>query len=149
MLWTITIVCLFLVGLIFRQAFQRDEREKAENDSGLAILEFGRAFPDEAIRDVVTTANGKTVFLRLHDGKAGCMNAHGLHYTCHLIEPGTVRVESAGPRRLSVTFANAAFEGGTFEFRNEQQAAEVSLWLLGSFRPMTAVAGDRIQKQPN
>ena len=63
-------------------------------------------------------------------------------------EPGTVRVESAGPRRLSVTFANAAFEGGTFEFRNEQQAAEVSLWLLGSFRPMTAVAGDLAQKQP-
>lgn len=149
MLWTITIVCLFLAGLVFRQAFQRNDREKAEDDSGLAILEFGRAFPEEAIRDVITTVNGKTVFLRLHDGKAGCMHAHGMHYTCHLIEPGTVRVESAGARRLSVKFASAAFEGGTFEFRNEQQAAEASLWLLGSFMPSVVSAGEKALGQPH
>lgn len=140
MLWTVTIVCLVLVGLVFRQVFRReDEQEMAGEDAGLAILEFGRAFPDEAIREVIATADGRAVFLRLHDGKAGCMHAHGHHYSCHLIEPGAVRVESAGPRRLAVKFANAAFEGGVFEFRDEREAAEVSLWLLGSFMP--AVAG--------
>ena len=138
MLWTVTIVCLVLA--VFRQVFRReDEQEMAGEDAGLAILEFGRAFPDEAIREVIATADGRAVFLRLHDGKAGCMHAHGHHYSCHLIEPGAVRVESAGPRRLAVKFANAAFEGGVFEFRDEREAAEVSLWLLGSFMP--AVAG--------
>jgi hypothetical protein len=139
MLWTVTVACLLLAGLIFRQAFRRDEgQELAGEDAGLAILEFGRAFPDEAIREMIPTTNGKAVFLRLHDGKAGCMHAHGHHYTCHLIEPGTVRVASQGDRRLAVTFANAAFEGGVFEFRDERQAAEVSLWLLGSFVPGVA-----------
>ena len=149
MLWTITIACLFLAGLIFRQSFRRDEgQEMAGEDSGLAILEFGRAFPEEAIRAGIPTANGRTVFLRLHDGKAGCMHAHGHHYTCHLIEPGAVRVASAGPKRLSVQFANASFEGGTFEFRDEKQAAEVSLWLLGSFMPGIAGSRPQIVGQP-
>ena len=139
MLWTITIACLLLAGLIFRQSFRkRNEEPEAGEDAGLAILEFGRAFPEEAIREVIATANGRTVFLRLHDGKAGCMHAHGHHYTCYLIEPGTVRIESAGPTRLTVQFANSAFEGGTFEFANEKKAAEVALWLLGSFRPSLA-----------
>ncbi|MGD9480990.1 UNVERIFIED_ORG: hypothetical protein LHK14_19435 [Roseateles sp. XES5] len=137
MLWTITIACLLVAGLIFRQSFRtRSEApELAGEDAGLAILEFGRAFPEEAIREMIATTNGRTVFLRLHDGKAGCMHAHGHHYTCHLIEPGTVRVSSAGPKRLTVQFTDASFEGGTFEFANEKKAAEVSLWLLGSFRP--------------
>lgn len=149
MLWTITIVCLFLAGLIFRQSFRRDEeQEMAGEDSGLAILEFGRAFPEEAIRTVISTANGRTVFLRLHDGKAGCMHAHGHHYSCHLIEPGTVRVNSAGPKRLSVLFANSAFEGGVFEFRDEKQTAEVSLWLLGSFMPSVASVDHQALDQP-
>lgn len=149
MLWTITIACLFLAGLIFRQSFRRDEgQEMAGEDSGLAILEFGRAFPEEAIRAVISTANGRTVFLRLHDGKAGCMHAHGHHYACHLIEPGTVRVNNAGPKRLSVQFANAAFEGGMFEFRDEKQTAEVSLWLLGSFMPNAASLDSKALGQP-
>ncbi|MCR6501829.1 hypothetical protein MUO32_22590 [Shinella sp. CPCC 101442] len=139
MLWTIIIACLFLAGLIFRHSFRRDDgQEQAGDDSGLAIVEFGRAFPEEAIRAVVTTRDRRTVFLRLHDGKAGCMQAHGHHYACHLIEPGTVRVSSAGPKRLSIQFANAAFEGGTYEFQDEKEAAEVSLWLLGSFMPGAA-----------
>lgn len=135
MLWTITALCLLLAGLIFRQSFRRDEKADAAEDTGLAILEFGRAFPDEAIRQVIATADGRTVFLRLHDGKAGCMHAHGHHFACHLIEPGTVRVESRGNARLAIAFANDAFEGGTFTFRSEGDAAEVSLWLLGSFLP--------------
>lgn len=147
MLWTITIVCLFLAGLIFRQRFRRDEPERMGEDAGLAILEFGRAFPGEAIREIISTADGRTVFLRLHDGKAGCMHAHGHHYTCHLIEPGAVRVGSAGPRRLSVQFPDAAFEGGTFEFHDERQAAEVSLWLLGSFMPTVASLGGKAHGQ--
>ena len=140
MLWTITIACLLVAGLIFRQSFRKrnEESELAGEDTGLAILEFGRAFPEEAIREVIATANGRTVFLRLHDGKAGCMHAHGHHYTCHLIEPGTVRVSSAGSTRLTVQFTDASFEGGTFEFTSEKKAAEVSLWLLGSFRPNLA-----------
>ncbi|MFT4161623.1 hypothetical protein [Shinella zoogloeoides] len=150
MLWTVTIACLLLAGLIFRQRFRKrnEEPEMAGENAGLAILEFGRAFPGEAIREVITTANGRTVFLRLHDGKAGCMHAHGHHYSCHLIEPGAVRVAGAGPKRLTIEFANASFEGGLFEFRDEKQAAEVSLWMLGSFMPGIVAQNNRTAGQP-
>ena len=148
MLWTIIIFCLIAGALVFRHVFRREDTENAEGDAGLAILEFGRAFPEEAIREVISSADGRTVFLRLHDGKAGCMQAHGHHYSCHLIEPTTVRVENAGPKRLSVKFANAAFEGGVFEFRDERDTAEVSLWLLGSFMPSVASIDHQALDQP-
>ena len=92
MLWTIIIFCLIAGALVFRHVFRREDTENAEGDAGLAILEFGRAFPEEAIREVISSADGRTVFLRLHDGKAGCMQAHGHHYSCHLIETTTVRI---------------------------------------------------------
>ena len=37
---------------------------------------------------------------------------------------------------------------GTFEFRDERQAAEVSLWLLGSFMPTVAGLGGKALGQP-
>lgn len=136
MIWTIVVICLAAVGVIFYRMLRRDTETKAEEDTGLAILEFGRAYPNEAIRQVITTADGRTVFLRLHDGKAGCMHAHGQHFTSHLIEPGTVRVEATGTGRgLAVEFLGTVFESGRFEFRSQGEAAEVSLWLLGSLLP--------------
>ena len=147
MLWTVVIIAaLLLLGLFFRQGLRMDEDHE---DAGLAIVEFGRAFPGEAIREIIATADGRTMFLRLHEGKAGCMHAHGHHYSCHLIEPGSVRVAGAGARRLSVRFANAAFAGGIFEFRDEREAAEVSLWLLGSFMPAVAGSDALAADQPN
>ena len=123
MIWTIVAICLLAAGVIFYRTVRREAEPKAEDDTGLAIVEFGRAYPNEAIRQVITTADGRTVFLRLYDGKAGCMHAHGRHYTSHLIDPGTVRVEET------------VFESGRFEFRSQKDAAEVSLWLLGSLLP--------------
>ena len=53
MFWTIIIAGLFVAGLIFRHKFRSDDRqEEAGEDAGLAIVEFGRAFPEEAIRAV-------------------------------------------------------------------------------------------------
>ena len=138
---SITWIVIFLLVAVFafystRMAKQANEDDL--HDSGLAIVEFGRAFPNEAIRSLHATEDGRAVFVRLHDNKAGLMRNMRSHYACHLIEPGTVRVSSAGPKRLSVQFANALFEGGTYEFRDEKEAAEVSLWLLGSFMPGAA-----------
>jgi hypothetical protein len=46
-------------------------QEEGLHDTGLAIIEFNRAFPNEAIRQLQATANGQAVFVRLHDNKAG------------------------------------------------------------------------------
>lgn len=121
--------------IVLLVASRRRERRKSDGsaDAGLAILEFGRAFPDEPVRDVVLTADGKAAFLRLADGKIGFMQAMGRHYLTHLVPPGGVEVEANGDRSLLVRFREASFKGGTFAFSRAEEAAEVSVWLLGGF----------------
>lgn len=117
-----------------RSARERGDDSEGLGDSGLAIMEFGRAFPNEAIRSLHRTADGKAVFVRLHDNKAGIMRNMGNHYACHLIEPGTVRVRPlASPNGFAVAFIDAPFHDGDFYFTNPAEAAEVSLWLLGNY----------------
>lgn len=109
-------------------------KEDSLHDTGLAILEFGRAFPKEAIRQLQTTADGQGVFVRLHDNKAGLMRNLRSHFACHLIEPGTVRVTPTSTGRgLAIEFIDGPSHNGVFEFATAAETAEVSLWLLGNY----------------
>ncbi len=131
--WTIVFALVGLTAYVAtRMAKGSDEASLA--DTGLAILEFGRAFPHEAIRSLHRTADNNAVFVRLHDNKAGFMRNMGHHYACHLIEPGTVRVRPLPDQNgFSVEFLDAPFHNGSFFFTNSSEAAEVSLWLLGNY----------------
>lgn len=102
-------------------------------DAGLAILEFGRAYPDEAIRHVLMSADGDMVFLRLWTGRTGLMRRIGNRELCYLVDPENVRV-AADPSGKSLTIDFPAHKpmSGTYRFRSEKEAAEVGLWLLGS-----------------
>lgn len=130
------IVIFALVGVF---AFYSSRTAKRTNedrlhDTGLALMEFGRAFPHEAIRSLHTTADGNAVFVRLHDNKAGFMRNMRSHYACHLIEPGTVRVRDLrNGRGFAIEFLDAPFHNGEFTFSSAEEAAEVSLWLLGNY----------------
>lgn len=125
-------IVIFFAFVTTRMAAQT--KEDGLHDTGLAIIEFGRAFPNEAIRQLQATANGQAVFVRLHDNKAGFMRNMRSHFACHLIEPGTVRVtSSATGRGLSIEFIDAPYHNGTYEFPSPAEAAEVSLWLLGNY----------------
>lgn len=126
-----------IIGLAFA-ANRLGEKNDAVGfkDTGLAILEFGRAYPYEAIRALHATADGQMVFVRLHDNKSGFMRSMRGHYACHLIEPGSAQA-TAMPDSLSltITFFDAPQHNGTFRFSSVEDAAEVSLWLLGNFVP--------------
>ncbi len=128
---------LFAIIIVFAYVVTRMASQNTEDslqDTGLAILEFGRAFPAEAIRQLQKTANGQAVFVRLHDNKAGFMKNLRNHFACHLIQPGRVRVKDSGTGRgLAVEFLDASHHNGTFEFSTPAEAAEVSLWLLGNY----------------
>ena len=141
----IIVWCVIFAFVIFfaivatRMASQN--KEDGLHDTGLAILEFGRAFPTEAIRQLHTTVNGQALFVRLHDNKAGFMRSLRNHFACHLIQPGRVRARDSGTGRgLTVEFLDAPHHNGTFEFATPAEAAEVSLWLLGNY-----VANDDIE----
>lgn len=126
------LVVLFAFAAV-RMSSGRKEDEGLE-DAGFVILEFGRAFPMEAVRRLQKTADGKSVFVRLHDDKAGFMRNMGRHYACYLIEPGRARAtDSASGRGLSIAFLDAPHHDGTFEFASASEAAEVALWLLGNY----------------
>ncbi len=136
--WPIVIICILLAGIFYMRMKARADKDRREPDAGLAILDFGRAFPDEAIRAIHATVDEKAYFVRLHDGKAGFMAAHGTHFVCHLIEAGKVNVSNAGSGRgLKVHFTDFSYLDGVYEFVSPEIAAEVSLWLLGSFNPQT------------
>ncbi|KKX25377.1 hypothetical protein [Rhizobium sp. LC145] len=131
--WSIVFGLVVLLAL-YASRMARLERTESSQDTGLAILEFGRAFPNEAIRALHVTADGGAVFVRLYDGKTGIMRNHRKHYACHVIQPGRVRVTPSGnPKGFSVDFLDVRSQNGEYVFATEQEAAEVSLWLLDNY----------------
>ncbi|HZG28525.1 hypothetical protein SAMN05421890_4006 [Ensifer adhaerens] len=129
------LLAIFLITMFSIYSMQLAARHREDDEeAGPALIEFGRAFPNEAVRDVVTTADRQTVFLRLFDNKVGCVQYRGRTMSCRLLHPGSVTVlpgESENAVRLD--FKNSVSDSGQFFFTSEKQAAEVSLWLLGSF----------------
>ena len=125
-------IVVFIAFISTRMAAQN--KEDGLHDTGLAIIEFNRAFPNEAIRQLQATADGQAVFVRLHDNKAGIMRNMQRHYSCHVLEPGRVRVLSSETGRgLNIEFLDAPHHSGTFEFASARVASEVALWLLGNY----------------
>ena len=140
-IWTI-VAALILIFFWWANRLIAADQASDRFDPGLAIIEFGRAFPDEAIREVVLAVDGSMIFLRLWDGRAGCMKPVGNRYHCHIVEAGRVSVRQAeDPRSLVIEFPGTSMPGGTFQFRTPREAGEVSLWLLGSFVPVARTAG--------
>ena len=132
MFWSV-ILSVFLGFFFWATNLLKTEADGERFDAGLAILEFGRAYPDEAIRQVLMTADGEMVFLRLWTGRTGLMRRMGNRTLCHLVNPVDVRVSSEDDgRTLTINFPAIKPMSGTFGFRSEKEAAEVGLWLLGS-----------------
>ncbi|OBZ94097.1 hypothetical protein ADU59_18035 [Pararhizobium polonicum] len=138
MVWPVVIICILLAAVFYVRMKARADKDRREPDAGLAILDFGRAFPEEAIRAIHATVDEKAYFVRLHDGKVGFMAAHGNHFICHLIAAGKVSVDVSHARSgqgLKVHFADFSHLDGVYAFASPEIAAEVSLWLLDSFNP--------------
>ena len=108
--------------------------ENQSDEIGSALLVFGKAFPGEPVRDVQPTADAGAVFLRLSDGNTGYIQAFKKHVVCQILKPGSVSVQpSDGDNVIHLEFGDNRLEDGDFRFKDARQAAEVSLWLLGSF----------------
>ncbi|WP_337267121.1 hypothetical protein [Oryzifoliimicrobium ureilyticus] len=133
------IVWFALVGLILAlsivaRRLVRQNRDEGLLDVGNAILQFNRAYPNEAVRALQSTRDGEAIFLRLHDDRTGFMRSMQKHYSCHIIEPGHVRVSASDTGQgLRIEFLDAPHQSGTFEFSSPAHASEVSLWLLGNY----------------
>jgi hypothetical protein len=131
--WCI-LIALILALAYYSTRVARASDEDGLRDTGMAIMQFGRAFPDEAIRNLHVTADGNVIFVRLHDNKAGFMRNNSSHFACYLIRPGRVRITPlASAKGFDAEFLDAPSQNGSFVFASEKEAAEVSLWLLDNY----------------
>ena len=120
-----------LIGVVH---YTGGSRSKGGRDHGEVILEFARAYPGEAIRSVTMTKDGNASFLRLADGKTGFIQSMGRHQVARLILPGDVSVQPVEEQPgLHIEFHESTLKGGDYIFASAEDAAEVSLWLCGSF----------------
>ena len=120
-----------LIGVVH---YTGGSRGRNGRDHGEVILEFARAYPGEAIRSVTMTKDGSASFLRLADGKTGFLQSMGRHQVARLILPGDVSVQALEDRPgLQIEFHDSSLKGGDYVFSSTEDAAEVSLWLCGSF----------------
>jgi hypothetical protein len=132
----ILLVLLFALGL-YGYRLARGERGETDDevDTGSAILDFARAFPGEAIRSLHMTADHEAVFVRLHDSRSGFMRNMGNHHACLLLDAKTLTVVPlASGDGLHVTFEEWPKFTGEYRFATQEEAAEVSLWLLASLQ---------------
>lgn len=121
------------ISWYFSRLSERDG-DRDLSDVGLAIMEFGRAFPNEALRSLHATADGKAVFARLHDNRAGFMRNMRGHYACHVIEKGRLQAQILNQGTgLHVVFADFPQHNGDYLFSSADEAAEVSLWMLSNY----------------
>lgn len=125
-----------LIGVVH---YTGGSRGRSGRDHGEVILEFARAYPGEAIRSVTMTKDGNASFLRLADGKTGFIQTMGRHQVARLILPGDVGVQPLEDRPgLRIEFHESTLKGGDYVFNSAEDAAEVSLWLCGSFAAANA-----------
>ncbi|HET7412451.1 MAG TPA: hypothetical protein VFJ18_07280, partial [Pararhizobium sp.] len=114
----------------------------SRRDPGPILVEFGTAFPEEAIRDIILTEDGETAFLRLADDKTGFVRAQGKRYLMRIIPPGGIVMEGpVGARGLAFGFGEGSGKPTTYIFGKAEEAAEVSLWLCGNFKLTEADGG--------
>jgi hypothetical protein len=134
-LGALIVVVAFAVTLVIGVVhYTGGSRQKDNRDTGEVILEFARAYPGEAIRSVTMTKDGNASFLRLADGKTGFIQNMGRHNVARLILPGDVGVQPIeNPPGLRIEFHESSLKGGDYVFDSAEDAAEVSLWLCGSF----------------
>ncbi len=148
MTWATINLTIFIGSLTFLSlyVFSKLNLLQSEGDElGAAIMAFGKAFPGEPIREAQSTIDSSAVFLRLSDGKAGCVQSFKRHVVCRILRPNSVRIHpSDNAAALHVEFGDSRLEDGDFRFRNAQQAAEVSLWLLGSIAADQASRSDPV-----
>ncbi|RYE53916.1 MAG: hypothetical protein EOP18_08345, partial [Rhizobiaceae bacterium] len=111
----IVLLSVFLGFFSWATNLLKTEAEGERFDAGLAILEFGRAYPDEAIRQVLMSSDGDMVFLRLWTGRTGLMRRVGNRELCYLVNPADVRVSlQSDGKTLEILFPNMKHMSGTF-----------------------------------
>ncbi|MBW3098134.1 hypothetical protein [Pseudohoeflea coraliihabitans] len=109
-------------------------RRRDDPDTGTSLIEFASIFPGEAVRSVISTSDRSTRFFRLASGMTGFLHRAGRVNEALLIQPASTRVSAVEDApALTIDFCDADMPTRSYVFRSPEDAAEVSLWLMGSY----------------
>lgn len=106
-------------------------RDATLSDARAAMARFAADFPEETVEDTTLTADGRSAFLALSDGRTGIVQAFGDRFLTRIHAQGEDRVEKTGPAGLRVTTREFAWTGGECVFSNGAERDAVAARLGG------------------
>ena len=117
----------------------RPKREAGSHDASVAETykwaqgEFRRSYPDERVASVIGDKDMETFFMRLADGKVGIYRSRRGKGQAIIVVQSDYRLRALPEANgLQVDYPEEDFFSGNYLFRSEQDAADVSTWMLNA-----------------
>lgn len=139
----VMMLILLMLGIYGYRLIRAEKDDDNAFDAGLAIIDFARAFPNEAIRSLHITHDGGAVFVKLHDNKSGFMRNMGNHHACIILDASKITLEPLPLENgFHIAFQDWPKYDGKYRFETQEEAADVALWLLESLTLAAASADE-------
>lgn len=133
-LWVAAAIVLAVALYVFmgRKKVQNDEEGFSRDEAyAWASREFRRFSSEDKIVDVIGDKDFDTYFLKLANGSVGMFRSKRGKGLSKLVRQGEYRLRALPePNGLQVDFPESDFFSGNFYFETEQDAVDVSTWLL-------------------
>ncbi|TNB46742.1 hypothetical protein FF124_17330 [Martelella lutilitoris] len=134
--WLLAAVVAAIVAYYFfgrTKSQNSDGGFSVEEAHGWARREFNRSYPDERVASVIGDTELETFFLRLSDGKVGMYRSRRGKGQAIIVRQSEYRLRALPEANgLQVDFPESDFFSGNYHFLTEQDAADVSTWMLNA-----------------
>jgi len=115
------------------KALKPSEGVDVDEANTWASTEFRRSFPDERVVRVIGDTELETFFLNLANGRVGMFGTRRGKGQAIVVRQGEYRLRALpDANALQVDFPENDFFSANYQFRTEQDAADVSTWLLNA-----------------
>ncbi|PRX11558.1 hypothetical protein [Martelella mediterranea] len=115
------------------KAQKPDDEFSVDEANGWASREFSRSYPDSNVAAVIGDTEIETFFLRLSDGKVGIYRSRRGKGQAIIVSQSDYRLRALPEANgLQVDYPENDFFSGNYHFRSEQDAADVSTWMLNA-----------------
>lgn len=136
MLWSAVALILAVAVYFFWGGSKREKHDTAfskDEAYDWASHEFRRAFGDEKVIEVIADQEFETFFLNLEGGSVGIYRSRRGKGQAKKVEQGEYRLRALQqPNGLQVDFPESDFFSGNYFFETEEDASDVSTWLLNA-----------------
>ncbi|AJY47139.1 hypothetical protein [Martelella endophytica] len=134
--WIAIAIVVVAVGFyVFGRAKALKPSEGIDIDeaNAWASAEFRRSFPDERVVQVIGDTELEAFFFSLSDGRIGLFRTRRGKGQAIIVKQSEYRLRALPEANgLQVDFPEQEFFSANYHFRTEQDAADVSTWMLNA-----------------